>query len=102
MSHTRGPNPDQLLERTAQLIAHRVCCGTEADPLQGKLHGYCVVCGVPWPCSYASQPPAAPDGLDLAKMVAKYFGESPIDELLDADIALRDAARAIIAKAEAK
>src|SRR5262249_9083704 len=47
-----------LLERTAQLIAHRVCCGTEHDPSNGKLHGYCVVCGVVWPCEYAGTPPA--------------------------------------------
>jgi hypothetical protein len=49
----------ELLERVAQLIAHRACCGTEHDPQQGKLHGYCVVCGVPWPCEYAGTPPAA-------------------------------------------
>lgn len=46
-----------LLERTAQIAAHRVCCGTEHDPANGKLHGYCVVCGVPWPCEYAGTPP---------------------------------------------
>ncbi len=45
-------------ERVAQLIAHRVCCGTEHDPASGKLHGQCVVCGVPWPCAYAGDPPA--------------------------------------------
>jgi len=33
--------------------AHRACCGTEHDPANGKLHGYCVVCGVPWPCDTA-------------------------------------------------
>lgn len=44
-------------ERTAQLIAHRACCGVEHDPLNGKIHGYCVVCGVPWPCEYAGKPP---------------------------------------------
>jgi hypothetical protein len=43
-----------LLERTAQLSAHRACCGTEHDPANGKLHGYCVVCGVPWPCEVAA------------------------------------------------
>jgi len=46
-------------ERVAQLIAHRACCGTEHDPENGKLHGYCVVCGVPWPCDYAGKPPIA-------------------------------------------
>ena len=49
---------DRLLERTAQIAAHRACCGTEHDPLQGKLHGYCVVCGVPWPSDYAGEPPS--------------------------------------------
>jgi hypothetical protein len=44
-------------ERVAQLIAHRACCGTEHDPPNGKLHGYCVVCGVEWPCEYAGKPP---------------------------------------------
>lgn len=48
-------------ERVAQLTAHRVCCGTDHDPLNGKLHGYCIVCGVPWPCEYAGRPPAYSD-----------------------------------------
>jgi DNA repair exonuclease SbcCD ATPase subunit len=41
-------------ERVAQLTAHRACCGTEHDATNGKLHGYCVVCGVPWPCEIAA------------------------------------------------
>lgn len=45
------------IERVAQITAHRACCGTEHDPLNGKLHGYCVVCGIPWPCAYAGEPP---------------------------------------------
>ncbi len=44
---------NSLIERIAQLTAHRVCCGAEHDPSQGKLHGCCVICGVPWPCEYA-------------------------------------------------
>ena len=48
---------EELRERTAQLLAHRACCGVEHDPPNGKLHGYCVVCGVPWPCAYAGSPP---------------------------------------------
>lgn len=52
------PQEGALLERTAQLLAHRGCCGTEHDPTNGKLHGCCVVCGVPWPCEYAGKPPA--------------------------------------------
>ena len=43
-----------LTERTAQLLAHRACLGVEHDPVNGKLHGYCVVCGVPWPCEIAA------------------------------------------------
>ncbi len=35
--------------------AHRAYCGSEHDPTNGKLHGYCVVCGVPWPCETASR-----------------------------------------------
>jgi len=37
----------------AAAIAHRACCGCEQDLPNGKLHGYCVVCGVPWPCDTA-------------------------------------------------
>ncbi|MCR4297527.1 MAG: hypothetical protein NUV75_02055 [Gallionella sp.] len=73
MTEQQGPS---LQERTAQLVAHRMCCGSEHNPEQGKLHGYCVVCGVPWPCEYAGKPVAeqqepvvwryhiADDGLD--------------------------------------
>lgn len=49
--------PMVLQERIAQITAHRACCGTEHDPVNGKLHGYCVVCGIPWPCEYAGTPP---------------------------------------------
>jgi len=45
----------KLIERTAQCIAHRACCGSEHNPAEGKLHGYCVVCGVPWPCEYVGK-----------------------------------------------
>lgn len=47
---------DQNLLRAdiAAATAHRACCGTEHDPAHGKFHGYCVVCGVPWPCATAS------------------------------------------------
>ena len=48
-------------ERVAQLTAHRACCGAEHDPQRGKLHGCCVVCGVPWPCAYAGVPPSNAD-----------------------------------------
>ena len=39
----------------AACAAHRACCGTEHDPENGKLHGYCVVCGVTWPCETAKK-----------------------------------------------
>lgn len=47
----------------AAATAHRACCGLEHDPSQGKLHGCCVVCGVPWPCEtarYFLRAPSAP------------------------------------------
>jgi len=72
----------KLLERVAQLTAHRACCGTEHDPANGKLHGYCVVCGVPWPCEYAGSPPLA--GSESRKAAA-------FDELFEAArVALHD------------
>lgn len=45
---------------------------------------------------------AAPDGLALARLVVTYFGDDDIDDMMDADIRLRDAARVLIAKAEGK
>lgn len=48
----------QLIERIAQITAHRGCGGEEHDPSKGKLHGCCVVCLTPWPCAYAGTPPA--------------------------------------------
>lgn len=42
-----------LTRDLAAAYAHRACCGVEHDPNRGKLHGYCVVCGVPWPCETA-------------------------------------------------
>jgi hypothetical protein len=47
-----------IAERTAVLSAHRACIGAEHDPEHGKIHGYCVVCGVVWPCEYAGNPPS--------------------------------------------
>ena len=46
---------DRVAILTAAALAHRACCGTEHNPEQGKLHGCCVVCGVPWPCDTAKQ-----------------------------------------------
>ena len=37
----------------AVVAAHRSCNSEEHDPSQGRVHGYCMVCGVPWPCAYA-------------------------------------------------
>lgn len=52
-------NRHDLENKVAAALAHRACCGTEHDPENGKLHGYCVVCGVEWPC-------------ETAKMFLKY------------------------------
>ena len=49
-----------LRERIAQITAHRACCGSEHDVSNGKIHGCCVVCGVPWPCEYAGTPSRHP------------------------------------------
>lgn len=43
---------------------------------------------------------AAPELLEVAKLVVEFFGTNPIEDMLDADIRLRDTARAAIAKAE--
>ena len=87
---TPPPDADKLRERTAQLIAHRVCCGSEHDPTQGKLHGYCIVCGVHWPCEYAGNPsrPANVDALaeenkelrEAAKIAIKRIDEAIYSE----------------------
>lgn len=50
LERQKMPDP----ERIAQLLAHRACTGMEHDPENGKLHGCCIVCGVPWPCEIAS------------------------------------------------
>lgn len=42
----------------------------------------------------------APDGVELARLVVKYFGTEDIPDGMDCDIRLRDTAKAIIAKAE--
>lgn len=40
-------------EHIAIITAHRPCHSAEHDPVNGKLHGYCIVCGIPWPCEIA-------------------------------------------------
>lgn len=40
-------------ERVAELQAHRAVGNQEQDVTNGKLAGYCIVCQVPWPCSFA-------------------------------------------------
>lgn len=40
-------------ERVSQLIAHRAVHSAEHDPAHGMIHGYCAVCGIPWPCEIA-------------------------------------------------
>jgi hypothetical protein len=66
-------------ERVAQLIAHRACCSSEHDPAKGKLHGYCVICGVPWPCAYAGTPPS---GVDSSRDISTYEQNLWIREML--------------------
>lgn len=65
------PKPQVDHERLAQLIAHRGCCSSEHDPANGKIHGYCVVCGVPWPCDYAGMPPTADPPALAAEILAE-------------------------------
>jgi hypothetical protein len=45
-----------LLERVAQITAHRPITNEEHDGTVGLLAGYCVVCRTPWPCEYAGRP----------------------------------------------
>jgi hypothetical protein len=78
MSGTMDKFSAALIERTAQLIAHRGCCGTEHDPANGKLHGYCVVCGVPWPCEYAGKPPLSVEP-ETGGLIAEYLRRREID-----------------------
>lgn len=44
---------ENLTILTAACAAHRACCGCENDLANGKIHGYCVVCGIVWPCEVA-------------------------------------------------
>lgn len=44
---------ENVMERVAQLIAHRAIGNQEQDAINGKLAGYCAVCQVPWPCDIA-------------------------------------------------
>lgn len=41
--------------RLTQLVGHRACLGVEHDPENGKIHGLCVICGVPFPCDLISR-----------------------------------------------
>jgi hypothetical protein len=50
-----GPD-SALVERTAQVIAHRAVGNEEHDGLS-KISGCCAVCLTPWPCEYAGEPP---------------------------------------------
>jgi len=76
-----------LLERVAQLTAHRACCGSEHNPEAGKLHGYCVVCGVPWPCEYAGVP-AQPDESDLIERLQNWICYAGIRGLASGSISV--------------
>ena len=56
--YTPTPDDGGLKERVAQITAHRACHNQEQDLPNGKVAGYCIVCGVPWPCQYAGRHPA--------------------------------------------
>jgi len=53
-------------DRIAVIQAHRATHAAEHDPANGKLHGYCIVCGVPFPCAYVGEPPASPPEIRAA------------------------------------
>lgn len=53
VAELRKNQAKSLLTKTAACTVHRACCGCEHDPANGKLHSYCIVCGVPWPCEVA-------------------------------------------------
>ena len=53
----------------------------------------------PWCDADAHLIAAAKEGYKLAEMVVKYFGDDEINDLMNCDIALRDKARALLAKA---
>lgn len=42
-----------LTSKIAAATAHRACHSAEHDPAHGRLHGFCIVCGIPWPCETA-------------------------------------------------
>lgn len=74
-------------ERVAQLIAHRACIGVEHDPANGKLHGHCVVCGVPWPCDYAGTPPEATATANPVRVEQREVGGTDYKSDLYKDLA---------------
>lgn len=54
IADSKKPCPSSsIANKIAACAAHRACCGCEDDQANGKLHGYCVVCGVVWPCEVA-------------------------------------------------
>lgn len=97
---TDHTDSEGLLERTAQISAHRVITSPEHAPWNGLAHGDCIVCRIPWPCEYAGKPPAKAH-LDnskeeskaamekkvlwlLEKLESEYHGyECPADEISD-------------------
>ena len=66
-------------ERVAQLTAHRACHSAEHDPLHGRIHGWCLVCGVPWPCNYAGECPADADTADLRQLARELAAVYTVD-----------------------
>lgn len=70
---------EEIKIMVASATAHRACHNQEQDVNNGKLGGYCIVCGVPWPCEtaqtyLASRSPEAERGW------RKWPEEKPITE----------------------
>lgn len=59
----------------ALITAHRACIGAEHDPSKGKIHGDCVVCGVPWPCDYADPNKLREQNASLSRDLAEARGQ---------------------------
>jgi hypothetical protein len=72
----------------AAAIAHRACHSAEHDPENGKIHGYCIVCGVPWPCdtarSFLSAPPVGLPTDEEIDEAAKYHSDRETKEGIEA------------------
>jgi hypothetical protein len=73
-------------ERLLQMIAHRACHSAEHDPLNGRIHGYCMVCGIPWPCEYVGPPPPAIKPTPVVAIVCDWKGADPFPRFIESEI----------------